>query len=206
MKLFIPSFVWWRIVVLLIFIGAMLGIGVLIYKTFSVDKNFSTTLTGVHHLGSDYYIKRFYINKGINDSVGEGGGGGSNVCCLSLPKKWSPELTADVRWEVIHILRAPDATTHDTGEVEGIYRAQVPIEPYAESGSFYVHFFPEKRVRIVVSDIPSNGEGHPAKTEGTHAGENATMGYRIETMFTDEEIAEARREIDRDRKKYGDWR
>ena len=45
-----------------------------------------------------------------------------------------------------------------------------------------------------------------AKTEGTHAGENATMGYRIETMFTDEEIAEARREIDRDRKKYGDWR
>jgi len=178
----------------------------MIYKTFKVDKNFATTLTGVHHLGSDYYIKKFYVNKGINDSVGEGGGGGSHVCCLSLPKKWSPGLTADVRWEVIHILRAPDPASQDTGEVEGIYRARVPIEPYTKSGSFYVHFFPEKRVRIVVSEIPPGAEEHPVKTQGGQAAENSTVGYPIKTMFTDEEIAEFQREFDRDRKKYGDWR
>lgn len=206
MKLFIPSFVRWRIFVLLIFVGALLGGGVVIYKSFKVDKNFPTTMTGVHHLGSDYYIKRFYVNKGINDSVGEGGGGGSNVCCLSLPKKWTSGLTADVRWEVIHILRALDPTIQDAGEVEGIYRAQVPIEPYTESGTFYVHFFPEKRVRIVVSEIPSDGEGHPVRTDGAHAAENSTVGHPIETMFTDEEIADFQLEIDRDRKKYGDWR
>ena len=204
MKLFIPIFVRWRIVVLLIFIGALRWIGVLVYKTFKVEKNFSTTLTGVHHLGSNYYINEFYVNRGINDNVGEGGGGGSNVCCLSLPKKWSPGLTADVRWEVIHILRSPDPTVQDTAEVEGIYRAQVPIEPYTESGSFYVHFFPERRVRIVVSETPSNSEDHPVKTEG--GDEHSTLGYSIETMFTDEELAEHQREIDRDRKKYGDWR
>ncbi|WP_312486545.1 DUF3304 domain-containing protein [Massilia timonae] len=206
MKLFIPGFVRWRIFALLIFIAAMSGIGVLIYKSLKVDKNFATTLTGVHHLGSDYFINKFYINKRINDNVGEGGGGGSHVCCLSLPKKWSPALTADVRWEVIHILRAPDSSVQDTGEIEGIYRAQVPIEKYTESGNFYVHFFSGKRVRIVVSDTPPFSEDHPVQSEDGDASIKATVGYPIESMFTDEERAEFQREIDRDRRKFGGWR
>jgi len=206
MKLFIPSFVRWRIVVLLIFIAALSGVGVMVYETFKVDKNFPTTLTGVHHLGSDYYINRFYINRSISDNVGDGGGGGSKVCCLSLPRKWSPALTADVRWEVIHILRAPDPTVQDTAEVEGIYRAQVPIEKYTKSGNFYVHFFPGRRVRIVVTETPSYSEDHPVQSESSLAIDNATLGYSVERMFTDEELAEDQREIDLDRKKFGGWR
>lgn len=206
MNLFVPAFVRWRIVVLLIFVGVFISIAVLIYKSLKVEKNFPTTLTGVHHLGSDYFINRFYINKSISDNVGEGGGGGSHVCCLSLPKKWSPALTADVRWEVIHILRARDPSIQDTGEIEGIYRAQVPIEKYTKTGNFYVHFFPGRGVRIVVSDTPSFSEDHPIQSEDGRANTNATVGYPIASMFTEEELAENQREIDRDRKKFGGWR
>lgn len=206
MKLFIPSFLRWRIAALLVFISAMSGVGVVIYKSFKVDKNFATTLTGVHHLGSDYIINKFYIDKRINDNVGEGGGGGSRVCCLSLPKKWSPALTADVRWEVVHISRASDPSGQDTGKIEGIYRAQVPIEQYAKSGNFYVHFFPGRRARIVISETPSFSEDHPVQPDSGRATDNATVGYPIESMFTDEELAENQREIDRDRKKFGGWR
>lgn len=206
MNLFVPAFVRWRFFVLLIFIGVFIGIAVLIYKSIKVEKNYPTTLTGVHHLGSDYYINRFYINKSISDNVGEGGGGGSRVCCLSLPKKWYPGLTADVRWEVIHILRAPTRNAQETAEVEGIYRAQVPIEPYKDSGSFYVHFFPGKRVRIVVSGISPSGQQHPIQWGDIHARDKATLGYPIESMFTVEESDENQRVIDRDRERYGGWR
>lgn len=105
--------------------------------------------------------------------------------------------------EVIHIHRASNPTVQDTAEVEGIYRAQVPIEPYEGPGNFYVHFFPGKRVRIVVSETTPSGELHPIRWDDSQASNNATVGYRVEGIFTDEEIAENQREVDRDRKQHG---
>lgn len=164
------------------------------------------SVIGVHHLGPDYLINRFYINKKIGDSVGEGGGGGSHVCCVSLANNPTPRVSVDIRWKVHHIIRSSAQDAAEAKEVEGIYQAQVPIEPYAEPGDVYVHFFPNGRVRVVVSSVTSDGENHPIRKDDVKAGLLATRGRLVDAIFSKEELVELQREIDRDRKRYGDWR
>jgi len=164
------------------------------------------SLIGVHHLGSDRLINRFWVDKRIGDNIGEGGGGGSFVCCINLPKKWSPTFKADIRWEVDRIIRSPNPGGQDIAEIDGIYRAQVPIEPYIEPGNFYVHFFPGGSVRIVVSKITSDGELHPIKGKDPSAIKAATVGEKVNEIFTEEDLQELQSEIGEDRKRYGDWR
>lgn len=206
MRFPIPEFIRVHPIFSLASLAVVLGIGAIIHESFKVSSHVPAFLVGVHHLSSDHYINRFYVNESISDNIGEGGGGGSKVCCLSLPRKWNPSLVADVRWEVHHILRATEENSQDTGEVEGVYRAQVPIESYIEPGDFYVHFFPDKRVRIVVSPVPPSNKRHPVQRRDSHAAQKSTLGYQIKALFTDEELAERRREYENYRKKHGGWR
>lgn len=163
------------------------------------------SLVGVHHLGADRLINRFWVDKRIGDNVGEGGGGGSFVCCINLPRKWSPTFKADVRWEVDRIIRGAKPGEQDIAEIDGIYRAQVPVEPYIEPGNFYVHFFPGGSVRIVVSKITSDGESHPIKGKDPDAIKTATVGEKVNEIFTKKDLQELQGEIREDKKRYGDW-
>jgi hypothetical protein len=172
----------------------------------SESSSFPASLTGVHHLGTDYLINRFYINQSIGDNIGEGGGGGSMVCCLTLPQKWRPSILVDVRWEVHHIIRSADPKLPDTAELDGIYQAQVPVEEYAKPGDFFVHFFPNGRVRIVVSSDRSNGERHPIRQGDAKAIQTAIRGKPIKALFTEQELAAHSKMIEEHRRKYGDWR
>jgi len=164
------------------------------------------SIVGVQHLGSDHLIHEFYVNKGYYGNVDEGGGGGGLTCCVTLPKHWYPGLTADVRWEAYRIIKPADPAQEETVESAGIYRAQVPVEAYQQSGKFYVHFFPNGRVRIVVSSIGPSGEGHPIKKRDARESLLATVGTPVKEIFTAEEHAELDREDARDRAKYGNWR
>lgn len=90
-------------------------------------------------------------------SVGEGGGGSSfpfhagiaNICCVSLPRVWHPELQFLVRWDV------PAGREHKVKE------KVVMVERYDETGSLYVHFFPNDEIRIVVTSWYGGSENHP---------------------------------------------
>jgi hypothetical protein len=206
MKFSTPNFIRWYPILSLVLACTVLGSCIVTYNYFKVDDRIPVSIIGVQHLGSDYLIDRFYINKSGGGNVGEGGGGGGMVCCLTLPKKWNPALKADVRWEVHHIIRTASPTTPDTAEVEGIYHAQVPVEPYAKPDDFYVHFFPNGRVRIVVSSVASDGEQHPIRWGDSQASRTATAGTAVREIFTAKELVEIQREIDLKRKKYGDWR
>jgi hypothetical protein len=184
--------------------GALLGAYALLRP--HSDDRMPASIIGVQHLGSDYLINGFYVDGYYGSNVGEGGGGGSEVCCITLPKKWHSGLKAEVRWEVHHIIRTSDPTVPETVEVEGMYRARVPVEAYAEPSDFYVHFFPQGRVRIVVSSISSSGELHPIHWGDAQASQMATAGMVVKALFTSEELAELERETARDRAKHGDWR
>lgn len=173
---------------------------------FKVETHIPVSVTGVHHLGSDYRIADFYVDKYNGGTVGESGGGGGIVCCLMLPKKWYPGLKADVRWEVRHIIRPSDPALPETEEVAALYHAQVPVEAYVEPSHFWVHFFPQGRVRIVVSDTGPYGKGHPIQFDDMQAIQKAAAGSVVKALFTTEELAEFEHEAARDRKKYGDWR
>jgi hypothetical protein len=172
---------------------------------FKVETHIPVSITGVHHMGSDYRISDFYVDKYWGGVVGESGGGGGNVCCIMLPKKWRPGLMADVRWEVRHIIRSSDPAVPKTEETAAFYHAHVPVEKYVEADRFWVHFFPQGRARIVVSKIGPYGE-HPIQFSDTQAIQKATTAQVVKALFTSEEIAELERQVKRDRKKYGDWR
>ncbi|WP_081933731.1 DUF3304 domain-containing protein [Massilia sp. 9096] len=195
-----------RILIILFLAVTTFGVYLFFNEYIKKDNGIPVSVIGVHHLGSDYYIDSFYVDKYYEGNIGEGGGGNGMVCCRMLPRKWHPGLIADVRWEVRHIIRSPIPEVPETAEVVGDYRAQVAVEAYLESGDLYVHFFPGGRARIVVSDFSASGKEHPIKWEDKQAGQKATIGMSVSSLFTTEELAEFNREFDRDRAKYGDWR
>jgi hypothetical protein len=205
MKIPLIPFVRSHPVATLLVAGALLGAYALLRPHSNADDRMPVSITGVQHLGSDYLINVFYVNGYNGSNVGESGGGG-RVCCVTLPQKWLPGLKAEVRWEVHHIIRSSDRTAPETAEIVGIYHAQVPVEAYANPSRFWVHFFPQGRVRIVVSPISSRSVEHPIQWADAQASQTATVGMVVKALFTNQEIAESEREASRDRAKYGDWR
>jgi hypothetical protein len=172
----------------------------------AANDRFPAAVIGVHHFGPDYWVDRFYIEEYINDNIGEGGGGGSIACCVTLPRQWRPSLSVDVRWKVHHIVRSTNPKVEDTAELEGIYHAQVPVEEYARPGDLFVHFFPNGRVRILVSSAASNSDLHPIRQGDVKAIRKAIEGKPVKALFTDQELARRLKMFEDDRKKYGDWR
>ena len=195
-----------NLISLLISVVILLGTCTASHSIASEPANFPASLIGVHHLGSEYLIHRFFIEKSIGDNIDEDGGGGSIVCCMTLPRQWRPSISVDVRWEVHHIIRSADPKLPDTAELEGIYQAQVPVEEYTKPGNFFVHFFPNGRVRVVVSSFASHSEWHPVREGDKKAIRAAMQGKVIKALFTDQELAKQSKLIEADRKKYGDWR
>lgn len=187
-------------------LGVILVICSASHSIASAADRFPSAVIGVHHLGSDYLINRFYVDRYITDNIGEGGGGGSIACCVTLPRQWHPSLSVDVRWKVHHIVRSIDPKIPETAELEGIYQTQVPVEEYTKPGDLFVHFFPNGRVRVLVSSAASNSVSHPVQQGDTKAIQTATRGKAIKSLFTDKELADDLKKIEEDRKKYGDWR
>lgn len=198
---------WGKIMVLGIVSVVLLAvIGSKKLKSQEGGNHFFAAVVGVHHLGPDYRIGNFYINKSIRDSVGEGWGGGSRRCCVNLPNQFNQKLKADVRWEVWRAVTEGNSVVPTRNRVEGIFQALVPVESYTDIGDFYVHFFPNGRVRIVISKYSPMGEVHPIRLDDPSAAQQATSGRKVEVMFSKSELEEFERQAERDRKLYGDWR
>lgn len=206
MRISIPNVVRWHPILSLVLIIAATAPCVLAYKHYKVDDYLPVTLSAIQHLGRDYRIDSFYIDKSASGSIREGGEGGGIICCISLPKKWSPGLKADVRWEVHHIIQKDDSKAPETAEVEGIYRAQVPVEAYVKPDKFWIHFLPKGRVRIIVSQSFSSENQDLIQWNSTEESQKATTGTILKALFSNEELAELERETARNREKYGDWR
>ncbi|WP_211474916.1 DUF3304 domain-containing protein [Collimonas humicola] len=174
------------------------------------EKSTPVSLTGVHHLGPNFTISSFYIDGAGGSNIGRGGGGGSSGCCVAIPKQWRQGLTAEVRWGVGDWTKENraeiEASNYKSVTTEGIYKAQVPIEKYDEPGRVYVHFFPGGKVRVIVSSVGPLSKDHPIQGDDSHAADSATKGMRIETLFTEAELAESLRQRKERDKKYGDWR
>ena len=205
MNLPILNFVRWYPITSLILAGALFSVCSVLYNYYKADDYIPVTLTGVHHLGSDYRIAEFYVDKYGGDNVGKSGYSGI-VCCRMLPRKWSPGLKANVRWEVHHIVGSSDNEKPETEEITGIYHAQVPVEQYIEPDRIWVHFFPEGRVRIVVSPEGSDSEKHPIHPNDVQAIKRAATGRAVNALFTEQEISALRQETGSDRRNFGEGR
>jgi hypothetical protein len=170
----------------------------------------AVSISGVQHLGSKYAISEFYVNGYYASNIARNGGGGSTVCCAEIPERWHPGLTAEVRWAVVHWTKegftADGLPQSEEVESVGTYRAEVPIEKYSAVGHVWVHFFRDGQVRIVISSVGPEGEGHPIQREDSRAADAATHGTLVEALFSKEEIAEKNRKAAQERAVHGDWR
>lgn len=109
---------------------------------------------------------------------GEGGvlgasahGEGSGVCCVVLPQKWRPGLMATIKWQ-----EDGDWLKDDQGrEVIRDGRKVLVHAPWQEltvevpkyssdeldRGTFYIHFFHNNDVKVLVATRWAGFEGHP---------------------------------------------
>jgi len=111
---------------------------------------------------SEYYGAQIGIvnhtDRYIDSASVDGGGGGNssgyhagvaNICCVRVPVKWRPGLQLTVWWNM---------------PVNGIPAHKekiVDVERYDEPGSVYLHFFPDDRVKIVVTNWDGYSDKHP---------------------------------------------
>jgi len=183
--------------------GTTFYLGYSAYRSSSLRDEFvPTDIVGVQHLGHDFNVTEFYVNKYGGTGIGREGGGGGSVCCVMIPVRWRPGLIVEVRWVVAdrsHENRKEiEAGNFESVTTKGPYIAKVPVEKYDTPGDLYVHFFPRGRVRVVSTAYSVLSIAHPVRYGPVDSDPIATAGWPIKEMFTQEELNEA----DRRRKKW----
>lgn len=106
----------------------------------------SMELSGLNY--TDVGISTFSVNGYHGGGIYPNGGGGSFVCCVTVPRKWKRGMTVTVRWTADE--RLPDAWQENV--------VAVPEYTQQDLGAFVVHFYPDDTVKVLVT---SKIEGHP---------------------------------------------
>jgi hypothetical protein len=170
----------------ILLLGMIMSTGCATIRKSIKGESYGTTITGVQHLGKDFSIREFYVDGYSGGGVGRGGGGGSYSCCVMMSEKWRKDLTVVVKWSVSNWKNADfDAIAREdysSIKTDGNYIATVPIEEYGESGSLYVHFFPEGKVRAVVSMYGVFRGKYPISRDPNEK-EKATQGSRVASIY-----------------------
>lgn len=109
---------------------------------------------------------------------GEGGvlnarahGEGSGVCCVVLPKKWRPGLLATIKWQpddipVFNPDGSPKIVDGVPASIESAWKERtVEVPKYSadelDRGTFYIHFFRDDDVKVLVATRWAGYAGHP---------------------------------------------
>jgi hypothetical protein len=95
-----------------------------------------------------------------------------NTCCVMIPDKWRPGLTAHIEWEIDpnpHAHLPPlgtDAYNKAYSKHKAKYRqysADVPIPEYDQSAGISVHFLPCHQVKVYAGLSSYGASNYPIK-------------------------------------------
>lgn len=132
----------------------------------SGDEKVGLSYAAYNH--TDESIVAIVINGegGVLNATAHGEGGG--VCCVVLPKRWRPGLMATIKWQADDIpIFNPDGSRK---VIDGVPAAQespwkektVEVPKYSEEmGDFYIHFFPNDEVNVLVHKYGATSRRHP---------------------------------------------
>ncbi|WP_155403779.1 DUF3304 domain-containing protein [Variovorax paradoxus] len=114
------------------------------------EKMVPASVGGYNHM-SDWSILTFTVDGAGGPNLSPGGGGGSFSCCAKIPKHWRPGMKVKVEWTY---------TTKRGGlPPPPAQEALVEIPEYSDrTGDIRVHFYPNHKVRVIVSNY---GIEHP---------------------------------------------
>ncbi|MDB0507669.1 DUF3304 domain-containing protein [Ralstonia solanacearum] len=120
------------------------------------DDKATAKITAYNHTPD--YIHQFYVDDAWGGNSFAYGGGGKFVCCLIYPEKWSPGLTAKVKWTT----SSSDPNATGDAAKPHWHEAVVPIDQYSKPGTrLNVHFLPGGKVRLIVTDMAAGFPGYP---------------------------------------------
>jgi len=96
-------------------------------------------------------IDDFYVDGtwgGISDPLT---GGGRSLCCVTIPKHWSPGLQMTVKWR-------------KDGSEQWLTKT-VAVPRYDGSADLQVHFMKGEQVKVFVLDLWPSAKAHPLNKE-----------------------------------------
>ncbi|MGF6350562.1 DUF3304 domain-containing protein [Variovorax sp. W2I14] len=112
-------------------------------------------------------VQEYYVNGVRGSNLPPYGGGGSTSCCVSLPAKWTPELTVKVDWITGHwTVPMAQIMAMDISEAIKCCLARrtlskvVPVERYEVGGIVQVFFLPQDDIKVWVSQYDLGHEKH----------------------------------------------
>ena len=139
--------------------------GWILLKPVAPNTPIGVGVTPMDHDPSDTFVRNTVIN-GYN--VGSAGTGGSTVCCIALPLRWRPGLTATVKWE--RCKRNDPINPRPASEVCTWHEKTVEVTEYGRDGMgrVWLHILPQDEVHVIPSGLaPSHpdypGPGFPKK-------------------------------------------
>ncbi|MDB6047859.1 MAG: hypothetical protein JWR17_605 [Pseudomonas sp.] len=137
----------------------------------SIPDRLGIPIEGYNHTSAA--INHFDVNGNGGPNIGPFGGGGSQMCCVAMPRKWYPGLTVVVEWE-------KDPTPFDSATFteppfsdawrnrmqlqEADYthhRAVVEVAPYERLGAITLHFLPCNQVKVSADQTYPGIANHP---------------------------------------------
>lgn len=157
MNLFLTSLRVWLAAALL-----LVGLSACITR---LEPTVGVPITGLDHLAETLSIQQFSVN---GQGGAQAGKGGSQVCCVSLPKYWRPGLTVKVVWWV----------TNWPAKVYSRHEQDVPVEKYDEVGNLYVHFLQDGSVRVLSSLPYPENPSYPGPAYSTVPRKSPWKVYR----------------------------
>ncbi|MEA9993721.1 DUF3304 domain-containing protein [Pseudomonas sp. 10B1] len=155
-----------------VFLGAAVLAGIALQACSKAPPDrLGAPIEGYNHTSAA--INHFDVNGNGGPNIGPFGGGGSQMCCVSMPRKWHPGLTVVVEWEKDPNVgasrywpepRYSDAWFRAGREHQSKYtrhRAVVEVAPYEELGVIDVHFLPCDQIAVAaVAELPGK-PGYP---------------------------------------------
>ena len=112
-------------------------------------------------------IQTFSVNGEWGSNISPGSGGRSIVCCVEIPKKWKPGLSATVKWERTDCRNDEKRCPKRIEDVDKWpmlhLTKEVPVEPYDRPYTTYVVFLPGDEVKIYVSTTGPDHPDHPSR-------------------------------------------
>jgi hypothetical protein len=102
---------------------------------------------------------------------------------VPIPQQWHPGLTMEIRWGVSYSVSYPQKVWPPFN----YFQAQVPIPEYTHPGCLVVHFFPDNKVLITISEAgDASNAVHAIRDDDPHAMDSATPGHPVPQPVTEE--------------------
>ncbi|WP_038489947.1 DUF3304 domain-containing protein [Collimonas arenae] len=123
------------------------------------EEKIPVEITGYDHI-PDWSISGFSINGGSGRNLDPGTGGPGGSCCIEIPKHWRPGLKAKVIWGY-------DTKQTDPRTPPPSQEAEVDIPEYTPEnlGAAQVHFYPNHRIKVVISKYYLGSPKYPMSPE-----------------------------------------